>query len=164
MGSTIAWINCSPAQDTYTAVPWMRGWLSGARARAEGLGYGLEEFWLHTKMPPERLLQILTARGTAGPADSAHQNNQGDRSVGHAQLPPCPWPGPFRQANPSPGVHKQLCQRGSSLEEMSRMGYRKIGFFSHLLPREWAIRQFIGALSGMAGRAAGTAEVCTVAL
>ncbi len=144
-GSTIAWINCSPAQDTYTAVPWMRGWLRGARARAEGLGYGLEEFWLHAKMPPDRLLQILTARGTAGMLLAPTRTTRGIVPLDTRSFPAVSMAGAFSQPLLHQASTNNFANVVLALDEMSRMGYRKIGLFSHLLPREWAIRQFIGA-------------------
>ena len=48
-----------------------------------------------------------------------------------------------------PAVHQAATNNFANvilaLDEMGSLGYRKIGLFSHLLPREWAIRQFAGA-------------------
>ena len=143
-GSTLAWINCSPAHDTYTTVPWMRGWLRGARIRAEALGYGLEEFWLREE-GAERLLQILTVRGTAGLLIAPTIATNGIMPMDIQAFPAVSMAGSFFQ----PVVHQASTNNFANvllaLEEMSRLGYRKIGFFSHLLPREWALRQFAGA-------------------
>jgi len=145
-GSTLAWINCSPARDTYTAVPWMRGWLRGVRARAESLGYGLEEFWLREEgISAERLLKILTARGTAGLLIAPTRTTGGIVPMDVQTFPVVSMAGSFSQ----PVVHQAITNNFANvllaLDEMSRLGYRKIGFFSHLLSREWAIRQFAGA-------------------
>jgi len=143
-GSTLAWINSSPARDTYTAVPWMRGWLHGTRARAEELGYGLEEFWLR-EHGAERLKQILTARGTSGLLMAPTKETQGIVSMDLRTFSAVSMAGAFstplmHQASPDNFANVIL-----ALDEMSRLGYRKIGFFSHLEPREWASRRFAGA-------------------
>ena len=143
-GSTLAWINCSPAKDTYTAVPWMRGWLHGARTRAEGLGYWLEEFWLG-EHGAKRLQQIVAARGTAGLLIAPTRATKGIVPMDLRTFSAVSMAGAFS----TPVIHQASTDNFANvilaLDEMSRLGYGKIGFFSHNLPREWAIRQFAGA-------------------
>lgn len=144
--STIAWINCHPNRDIYTTVPWLRGWLTGARNRADQLGYGFEEFWLHEEgMTPERLREILINRGIAGVILAPTWSTQGIAPINLSAFPVVSVSGVFSD----PVIH-QACTNSYAnvvlaLEEMSRLGYRRIGLFSHLLGRELAVRQVAGA-------------------
>ncbi|MEC8329539.1 MAG: LacI family DNA-binding transcriptional regulator [Verrucomicrobiota bacterium] len=59
-------INCSPFKDLSENHTFRR-LREGVFARAEALGYGVEEFWLQQPdMRPERLHQIIEARGIRG--------------------------------------------------------------------------------------------------
>ncbi len=65
--ATLAWINTHPGEKVWHDLPWFRGYLEGARARAAERGYALDEFWLKAKgMTPRRLDTILRARGIKG--------------------------------------------------------------------------------------------------
>jgi len=60
---TIAWIDSYPTTGPY----WYEGYFTGATARASGLGYAIERFWLHEKgMTVARLNSVLRSRGTHG--------------------------------------------------------------------------------------------------
>lgn len=145
-GSTLAWINCGPARDTYTSVPWMRGWLRGARTRAESLGYGLDEFWLREEgMSADRLLKILTTRGSAGLLLAPTRTTEGIVPMDILAFPAVSMAGAFSQPVVHQASTKNFANVILALDEMSCLGYRKIGFYSHLMPREWGTRQFAGA-------------------
>ena len=59
-------VNCSPFKDLNENHTFRR-LREGVVARAEALGYGVEEFWLQQPdMRPERLQQIIEARGIRG--------------------------------------------------------------------------------------------------
>ncbi|CAN5735471.1 LacI family DNA-binding transcriptional regulator [soil metagenome] len=61
--ATIAWINNWPEQEELLRNPSFREYYEGAKARAEELGYLVEEFWLRGEgMHPSRLQDILRAR------------------------------------------------------------------------------------------------------
>ncbi len=144
--STIAWINCHPNRDIYTTVPWLRGWLTGARNRADQLGYGFEEFWLHEAgMTPERLKEILLTRGIAGVMLAPTWSTNGVSPIDVSVFPVVSVSGVFSE----PVIH-QACSNSYAnvvlaLDEMRRLGYRKIGLFSHLQGRDLAVRQVAGA-------------------
>jgi len=63
----VAWIDLWPARENCAAVMDSAPLLSGARARAQELGYGLEVYPVGTeRMSPERLRLTLAARGQWG--------------------------------------------------------------------------------------------------
>ena len=106
----------------------------------------MEEFWLREEgWSAERLLQILTARGTAGLLIAPTLATNGIVPMDIRAFPAVSMAGAFSQ----PVLHQAATNNFANvllaLEEMSRLGYRKVGFFSHLLAREAAIRQFAGA-------------------
>lgn len=144
--ATIAWINCHRNRDLYTSVPWLKGWLAGARNRAERLGYGFEEFWLYEPgMSAERLREILTARGTAGLIIAPTRSTGGLIPIDVRTFPVVSVSGIFSQ----PVVHQASTNNQANvvlaLQEMGRLGYRKIGLYSSLLSRDLAVRQLAGA-------------------
>jgi len=69
----LAWINHSASEDFWRTDPAGRRLLGATRRRAEGLGYYLDEHWLHAAhMSAARLAQILRARGVQGVLLPAH--------------------------------------------------------------------------------------------
>jgi LacI family transcriptional regulator len=64
---TLALFNAHGRRDAFTANDTIPTWVQGCRRRAEVLGYGTDDFWLHDPgCPPRRLGQILRARGIQG--------------------------------------------------------------------------------------------------
>ncbi len=69
--ATLGWINDHPDQNAWQA-PWMQPILDGARARAQELGYELDEIWfpaIKAEAPEENVRKtqkILKARGIVG--------------------------------------------------------------------------------------------------
>jgi len=69
----LAWIDHSAREGFWRTDPTGRRLLGAARRRAEGLGYYLDEHWLHAAhMSAARLAQILRARGVQGVLLPAH--------------------------------------------------------------------------------------------
>ncbi len=65
--AVIAWINNWPDREALLANPVYRNYFEGAHARANELGYVLQEFWMHEKdMTPAKLQQVLNARNISG--------------------------------------------------------------------------------------------------
>ncbi len=63
----LAWLNTSHELHRWRERPWFCGYLSGARRRAEELGYHLDETWTRTPgMNAATLARQLRARGVAG--------------------------------------------------------------------------------------------------
>ncbi len=61
--ATIAWINNWPERAALLKIPEFGEYHRGACARADELGYVIEEFWLHARgMTPDKLRRILRAR------------------------------------------------------------------------------------------------------
>lgn len=145
-GSTLAWVNCSPARDTYVNIPWMRGWLSGARARADRLGYGLEEFWIREKgMSADRLMEVLHARGTAGIILAPTWATQGIVPLDLSGFPAVSVAETFSTPMLHQAATNTFVNVIVALLEMSKLGYRKIGFYSSPMARGWTERQHVGA-------------------
>lgn len=65
--ATLALVNCSPRRQVFEEVRTYEEWRRGARARAEQMGYGLDEFWLHDHgVSAERLVKVMHSRGIEG--------------------------------------------------------------------------------------------------
>lgn len=65
--STLALINANPDGKAFSKHPTIPAYVEGCRRRAEALGYGLDEFWLHDpELNGRRLLQVLRTRSIAG--------------------------------------------------------------------------------------------------
>jgi LacI family transcriptional regulator len=64
---TLAFLNLFPERDRGRWEAYYRGLLQGARERAHGLGFNLEEFWMREPgMTARRMTGILQARGVRG--------------------------------------------------------------------------------------------------
>lgn len=63
----LAWLNTSQHPEYWTIYDYNRVYLSGARQRAEDLGYSLDEIWLaNPKLTHTQLTRQLLARGISG--------------------------------------------------------------------------------------------------
>ncbi|MEM1058689.1 MAG: LacI family DNA-binding transcriptional regulator [Verrucomicrobiota bacterium] len=63
----LAWLNTSGRESTWSDYKYLSPYLEGAQARAEQLGYRVEELWVHQPgMTSRRLSQILEAQGIEG--------------------------------------------------------------------------------------------------
>lgn len=60
--------------------PFLQRVFLGAKARAETLGYGLEQFWTGERrgMTDRRLSQVMKSRGIVDPAVTGHARGGGD--------------------------------------------------------------------------------------
>ena len=71
----LAWINQELRRDHWRADPQAAVYFEGARRRAEGLGYHLEEIWTREPgMSPARVVQIVRARGIDGVIFPVHRS------------------------------------------------------------------------------------------
>lgn len=62
-----ALINANQDSNAFRQHPTVPNYVAGCRRRADQLGYGLDEFWLHdTELRGGRLESILRARGIRG--------------------------------------------------------------------------------------------------
>ncbi len=65
--ATVAWVTNHPKRSGWREVRVFEQYFDGAAARAEELGFKLEEFWLRERgLTPQRATQILRARGIGG--------------------------------------------------------------------------------------------------
>lgn len=63
----LAWVTAWPTRDGWRTNEMFKYFFSGARRRAQAMGYRLEEFWTKEKgLSPHRLSEILYARGMLG--------------------------------------------------------------------------------------------------
>jgi LacI family transcriptional regulator len=64
---TLALLNANQDAQAFTRHPTIPAYVDGCRRRADQLGYGLDEFWLHDpELYGERLNRVLRARGIRG--------------------------------------------------------------------------------------------------
>ncbi len=126
-GTAIGFVNCFCNPATLHRQPTFARFLSGARERAEKLGFGFEEFKLHAPgMSSARLNTILRARGIQGliisPQTSAHGHLRLDwkayaaATQGYSLLKP----NLSRVANDFTGTTML------AIRELRRRGYRRI--------------------------------------
>lgn len=126
--ANLAWVNTNVSRDWWQSSTWDCGYLRGARARAERMGFGLDEFWLHAKgMRPAALARTLKARNIYGiifPNVSLPVSMDGFDWSRHATvLINWAWPqSGFSRA--SADVYGNL---GLALDALTHRGFRRIG-------------------------------------
>ncbi len=127
----LAWVNCWPdPKDLWRYKEFAHYW-EGASGCAERFGFRLEEFQCNGKTPPQRLQQILLARGIRGiliapeeadaPAMDWSGFDWGQFStvrLGRRPGPPC-----VQTVAPAQTTNAML-----AVEKMREKGYRRIGF------------------------------------
>ena len=138
------WVEADP---TDSNASFNRQIVAGARARAEQLGYQMEEFWLTTPgMTPRRLSEILKARGIAGIVFSACDRKTGiqlemDWSahaaaiIGNAR-----WEPELHRAG-----HYHFLGMRRVLQELARRGYERPVAFLEEVVNERASRAWEAA-------------------
>lgn len=148
----LAYLNPTHVSPHERNFPTMQRYWNGARARAERLGYRLEEFWLlEPGMTPARMDKILRARGIAGlvlaPPDPEITDIRMDwrhyavSSIDHVlSFPDVHW----ACANHFQGMWL-------ALENLERLGYERIGL---ALSRAADVRVMHAWVSAFAGRQA----------
>jgi len=164
--ATIAWINAHPARETLYHTALYREYFRGARERAEELGYKLEEFWLgEPGLTQQRLGVILNSRGIQGalvaPLDS-HSDMKTMDVVPWRKLSAVSLSFSLRHPQIHTVTASQYRGMRSSLHELRKLGYRRIGFLMdsdldlrgdhnwqaafwvdyHSQPREWRVEPF----------------------
>lgn len=145
-GSALAWIDCNPEPQIYVKVPWLRGWLKGARDCAEARGYRLDEFWLGEEgMSAPRLLKILTTRAVAGLVLAPTRSTAGEVPLAIEGFPAVSMAATFTTPLMHQATSDNFANTLTALEEMTKLGYRRIGFYSDQLAREWTEREQVGA-------------------
>lgn len=130
--TTIAYLTKFPEPLIWEQNPYYLRLFHGAKARARQLGYDLQHFWLgEPGMSGERLSNILYNRGISAvfiaptPRANSHISLTWDRfssiAIGYSLLRP---------------VLNRICAHNfhgilTSVRELRRMGYRRIGFCVH---------------------------------
>jgi LacI family transcriptional regulator len=106
----------------------------------------LEEFWIREKgMTAERLLDVLRARGTAGIILAPTWATQGIAPMDLSSFPAVSVAETFSTPMLHQAATNTFVNVILALQEMSRLGYRKIGFYSSPMARGWTERQHVGA-------------------
>ncbi len=131
ISAVIAWINAwSPAKKLRSYKEFDAYWLGASKAAAK-FGYRLEEFQLGAGYTPERLHQILTARGIRGillPPQRPHPN-----------WGAFPWENysvvRFGRSLKTPETHvvtaDQVANTMLAFQKIRERGYQRIGFVTH---------------------------------
>ena len=129
--AAIAWINAwNPAEELRGYKEFDAYWVGASKAAAK-FGYRLEEFRLGDGLTPERLHQILTARGINGillPPQKPHPK-WGD----------FPWQNysvvRFGRSLKQPATHvvtaDQVANTMLAFQKIQERGYQRIGFITH---------------------------------
>jgi len=126
--TTLAYVTAFPTRDGWRQSPLYRRYHEGAAARADQLGYKLEEFWLRQPgMTGTRLSRILWTRGVQGviiaplPLPRAHLQLDW-KQFALATLG-------YTLARPS--LHRAVSHQARAMQialrELKRRGYRRVG-------------------------------------
>lgn len=124
----LAWINACPGQEELRSHPEYDAYWQGARAAAGRFGYRLEEFRIDGDLSPQRLHQVLGARGIHGILLPPHPLD--------AEWKNFPWEHysvvRFGRALPDSRAHlvasDQVANTLLAFEKIREHGYRRIGF------------------------------------
>ena len=144
--TTLAWINCNTSADAYSTLPWLRGWLTGARLRADQLGYGLEEFWMgDPEVTTARVHQILRTRAIPGVLIAPTRATNGIFSLDCSSFSVAAMARTFRQPQFHQAAADDFANTNIVFKELGELGYRRIGFFSSPLICEWSDQRQLGA-------------------
>lgn len=146
--ATLAWINNWPRREALHANEGFREYYEGARARAEQMGYVLEEFWLpEPGMTAARLSGILRARNIEGlllaPQPQSHMFPEFDYahfavvSFGYSLQPSV-----FHVV-----TNHHFHSMNLLLAHLLELGYRRIGFFGE---KDWDEKVENSWLGGLA--------------
>ena len=159
--ANLAWVNTTDSKNWWKVSQWDCGYLRGARERAEQMGFGLDEFWLHAKgMRPAALARTLKARNIFGvifPNAALPASMDGFDWSRHASvLINWAWP----QSGFSRASADAYGNLGLALNALTDRGFTRIGLhcqpefdaqinnnqlnsrylhYSHALPKAWRI-------------------------
>ncbi|MDR1282639.1 MAG: LacI family transcriptional regulator [Opitutaceae bacterium] len=126
---TLAWVTRFDTRDAWRDMIQAKGYHEGACARADQLGYRMEEFWVNEPgLTAKRATQILLARGVRGlviaPLPEAH--GRIDLEWGHFSAVALG----YSLAEPKLHVvmNHQFRNMKQVVERLHGLGYRRIGF------------------------------------
>lgn len=144
--TTLAWINSHPDPTLYHTRPWLRGWLNGARSRANHFGFRLEEMWMEDPaLGPERLRQILRTRAIPGLILAPTRATGGVFAMDCSSFSVVTMARTFRQPQLHQAAADDFANLTTAFEGLRNLGYQRIGFFSMPLVCEWTDQRQIGA-------------------
>lgn len=124
----LAVLSAGPEPNAWRETPSWLAFHRGMQRRARELGYGLDHVWMRAPgLTPERLEQVLLARGIRGAVLLPFPDGHGEptlnwerlavATVGYALASP--------RLNWASSRHYQII--GLTLQELTRLGYRRIG-------------------------------------
>lgn len=127
-GATLCYLTAFPERDGWRGLHTWEKYFTGARERAEALGYRLEEFWLRAPgMSEPRLSQILLSRGITGliiaplPSELTRLNLDWPRfstvAIGFSLQEP-----PVHRV-----AHDHFSSMVTALQRIHQQGYRRVG-------------------------------------
>lgn len=126
---TLGWLTCFPTPHGWRGMIQAEGYYSGARDKAERLGYRLEEFWVaEPGLTARRLTQILLARGVRGlivaPLPQAH----GEIPLEWKHFSAAALGYSLAQPHLHVVMNHQFRNMKNLVGHLHAMGYRRIGF------------------------------------
>lgn len=144
--TTLAWINCHPERDIYHVRPWLRGWLTGARNRANHFGFRLEEMWMEDPaLGPERLRKVLRARAIPGLILAPTRSTGGVFKMDCSSFSVVTMARTYRQPQFDQAAADDFANVMAAYTNLQRLGYQRIGFYSMPIVCEWTDQRQIGA-------------------
>ncbi len=125
----LAFINSWPNLEEWERSPWLTRYRDGAKARAEALGYGFDEFWLREPgMTPARLSKVLRTRGILGVLVGSLLNEQKEMRLDWSALAAVAQSHSLQRPALSRALSDYAFNTQMAISELRRMGYVRIGY------------------------------------
>jgi len=131
--ATLAWFNAHPKRESLYKTPLYHEYYSGARERAEELGFKIEEFWLgEPGLTKARLSSILHARGIRGGLVAPLPPSEFEtiEFIPWAKLSAVSLTFSLQHLRLHTVAPNQYHSMQTILHELRKLGYRRIGFAS----------------------------------
>lgn len=145
-GDVIAYITAYPRKDEWRAVPTLRRYWEGAQARAQELGFRVEEYWLGSgKISESRHSGILFNRGVRGLILAPHPEAEAHFHLDWRHFATVA----ISRSIVEPVVHRVLDDHYAimrvAMQALLARGYRRIGFAMSRHRVERTARLWLGA-------------------
>lgn len=128
--ATLAWINNWPRPEALHANTGFREYFTGAKQRAEQMGYVLEEFWACAPgMTPGRLAGILRARNIEGVLLAPQPHPLSQPPLDCANFAVVSFGYSLKPAIFNVVTNHHFHSMNLVLKKLMDLGYRRIGFF-----------------------------------
>lgn len=129
--STIAWINNWPVRDEMRrTVPAFNRYFLGAAARAQELGFKIEDFWLHAPgMTPSGAQAILRTRGIKGLIVAPQPHARTPLDLDLSEFTSLALGYSLQPAHLHVVTNHQYQAMQLAIHELQALGYRRIGLY-----------------------------------